>query len=65
MTINSETFNQFEVLQKVIDGYRQRVEQIENDPSLAALGNMNNSVEDHSWICEFLTESIDFQFSFF
>lgn len=38
MTINSETHNQLDALQKVIDGYKQRLEQIENDPSLAATG---------------------------
>lgn len=35
MTIVSETQNQFEALQKVIDGYKERLEQIESDPSLA------------------------------
>ena len=38
MTINSETHNQLDALQKVIDGYKQRLEQIENDPPLAATG---------------------------
>lgn len=46
MTMNSEAYNQFEAFQKVIDNYRQRVEQIENDPSLAVgLFNKNPTAD--------------------
>lgn len=35
VTINSDVHNQFDCLQRVIDGYKERVAQLENDPLLA------------------------------
>lgn len=38
MTINPEINNQFEALQKLIDGYKERAAQFENDAVLAFSG---------------------------
>lgn len=35
MTITSDTHNSYETLQKAIDGYKERLEKIEADPSIA------------------------------
>ncbi len=36
MTINSDGYNQFDTLQKVIDGYKERTAQMEVDPFITS-----------------------------